>query len=501
MLTRRLALTVAVAALAAGCARGEPSGRRSAHARVACVGCHRGATADSGQAAVPDAACASRRCHPDGGPDTARVAMVTFSHRRHGAGGAIAASCAACHTHQTVSSRGRPVLKADASSCALCHFAELAGGREAPCATCHGNPRHTRLTSQGVPLAHAAIADARVPCTRCHYQLLDGTGAVAEARCSTCHRGAAATAALPADSAHARHAGLTCRACHEPVRHRVVAMSTSVELRCSDCHAARHRRPIPSDTAPSSSCADCHTAVHQEEQRLVLGLLPGEELRPSTMFMGGVTCRSCHVAPGSPGPRAGVPLVATEAACTGCHGPAWTGILARWRRGYARREGWVTAYIADAERALGRAGAPAHLRARLREARGLLAFARAAGPLHNLPMSDRIMRHALALIANTYTIAGLDVPAPPELGPPVAAGSCIGCHYGIEEAPAARDFAGRRTATHADHVLRAQLSCDACHAAGAPPPGLPDTLWMDTLRTDRGGRARARGPRQRGGRG
>ena len=51
-----------------------------------------------------------------------------------------------------------------------------------------------------------------------------------------------------ADSLHKGHVGYSCSACHEPVRHRVVAMSTSVALACGDCHASRHRRPIPEDT-------------------------------------------------------------------------------------------------------------------------------------------------------------------------------------------------------------------------------------------------------------
>jgi hypothetical protein len=204
------------------------------------------------------------------------------------------------------------------------------------------------------------------------------------------------------------------------------------------------------------------------------------------MFMGGVTCRSCHVTPGQAGPRAGQPLRANEAACTGCHGAQWAGILGRWRRGYERRDVWVGAYVRAALSAAGDSGrAPAAL-AQLRQAQGLLAFLRAAGPLHNLPASDRIMRHALDLAARSYRTAGLAVPTPPELGPPVQTGSCLSCHYGIEEVGAERDSATGRPMSHADHLFKAFLPCDACHAVGAPPPGLPDSLWIDTARVVRG---------------
>lgn len=481
-------LLAAVAALAAGC------GRRGAppvdpHAQVACVGCHRGAAADSGRASVPDAGCTANGCHP-AGADSMRLRTVTFLHREHGRGSGRVVPCASCHTHAP----GSTVLRADTTACALCHAKDLTetGGRQPDCRTCHAHPRHTPHTSQGVPISHAQLDDEQVPCTRCHYQVVEGNPAQTD-HCRGCHRDSTVLAARSADSLHAGHRGYACSSCHAPVRHRVVAMSTSVELNCTDCHKPGHkRRNHPADIVPTARCAGCHTDVHAAEQRLILGLLPGEPIRPSPMFMGGVTCRSCHVAPGQPGPRMGHPLKANEAACTGCHGRQWAGILPRWRRGYERREGWVTAYLDTASRALGDPARAPTAGAQLRDARALLAFLRTAGPLHNLPASDRIMRHALELGARAYRSAGRVAPALPELGPPVLAGSCMSCHYGIEEVQADRDSTTGRALRHSDHLFKAYLTCDACHAVGAAPPGLPDSLWIDTTRLDRGGPARRR---------
>ena len=487
MLARRHAL-LALAALAttlAGC------GRRSGtapdpHEKVACVGCHRSLAADSGRGPVPDEGCTSRNCHPGGGPDTARVALVRFAHRAHPDGRGATVTCAACHTHAP----GSAAMTTDTTACALCHVTDLAearGGRQPNCRSCHANPQHAPTTSQGVPISHAQIDAEHVPCTRCHYQVLEGNAAQVD-KCAGCHRDTVVAAVRSADTLHATHPNFRCEACHGPVRHRVVAMSTSVELDCLECHRFGHRRPNhPADIVATARCAGCHTDVHAAEQRLILGLLPGEPIRPSPMFMGGVTCRSCHVAPGQPGPRAGRPLVSNEAACTGCHGSQWTGILSRWRRGYQRREAWVGAYIAAAVRAAGDSARPAAARAQVRQAQSLLAFLRAAGPLHNLPASDRIMRDALDLAYRSYRTAGLSAPARPELGPPVQTGTCLSCHYGIEEAGAERDSTSGRQLSHADHLFRAFLPCDACHAVGAAPPGLPDSLWIDTTRLDRGG--------------
>jgi hypothetical protein len=496
---------------------------RDPHADVACAGCHRGVVADTGRATVTLASCDRAGCHAEvrADADTARMAMVRFTHRAHGAdSGVTAVPCATCHTHTD----GSTAMVTDSAACALCHAPEILAGSKPQCLSCHPDPMHTRQTSQGVPIAHGEIQDARIPCTRCHYDLLDGRPGQAAAGCRDCHRDTVRTrpalrlldslgarrappardtaatlryaldrgriAAL-ADTLHRGHLGYTCSACHAPVRHRVVAMSTTVALACGDCHASRHRRPIPEDTIPSARCDDCHEGTHAQEQRLILGLLPDEPIRPSPMFMGGVTCRSCHVRPGAPTLRPGQSLVATEGSCTGCHGAQWHGYLGLWQRGYQRREGWALRYIEGAERVTADSALPSSARVRVRRAKTLMAFLRAAGPLHNLPASDRIMRDAVDLAAQAYEAAGRAAPVLPEFGPPVRTGTCISCHYGVEELRADRDTVTGRQFTHGDHMVRGGLACDNCHAAGAAPPGIPDTLWIDTTRTDRGPRRRA----------
>jgi cytochrome c3-like protein/class III cytochrome C family protein len=512
----RLCVSASLLALAA-CAPRSPD----PHARVACAGCHRGAVADTGRAAVPNAGCDRAGCHApvSAEADTARMVMVRFRHRTHGADSVRAAvPCATCHTHRP----GESTMVTDSAACALCHVTDIASVRAPRCMTCHPNPSHQRLTSQGVPISHAQILGEGVPCTRCHYELLAGRPDATVTGCRDCHRDSRITApvlalldslrprrgpllrdtaavrrseastvrlAALADSLHRSHTGYACATCHAPVQHRIVAMSTSVVLSCADCHTRAHRRPIPADTSASAKCSDCHEGVHAEEQRLILGLLPDEPIRPSPMFMGGVTCRSCHVQPGAPPLRPGQSLVASEAACTGCHGDQWRGVLPRWRRGYHRRETWATAYIDGAARVTADSAANPGARAKVRRATALLAFLRAAGPLHNLPASDRIMRDAIRLAGEAYASAGTPRAAP-LMGPPVTTGTCISCHYGIEEVAADRDSVTGRQFTHGDHMVSGGLACDNCHAAGAPPPGLPDSLWIDTTRADRSPRRR-----------
>jgi hypothetical protein len=394
--------------------------------------------------------------------------MVRFGHRAHG--GSDTVPCASCHTHRS----GSTELASDPAACALCHYQDIAGTTAEPdCSACHARPQHTRLTSQGVPIAHADLDSARVSCTRCHYQLVDRPVRSGREPCSACHT-------EPVrdwdDTLHSSHSGFACGACHEPVRHRVVAMSTTVNLSCADCHATRHRRPVPGDTVAGRRCEDCHGETHSEAQRLVLGLLPDEPIRPSPMFMGGVTCKSCHVTPGSPPPEPGSRLVTGDAACTGCHGAQWAGYLARWRRGYSRRREMVDEYLSAAGSALG-PGAAGAAASRLREAAALLKFIDRGGPLHNLAATDRFMRRALELGSSSYAAASRPVAAPPQLGPPVTPGSCLACHYGIEEHPLGRDSLTGRPVTHAMHLFGGGLACSSCHAVGAAPPGIPDSSW------------------------
>jgi hypothetical protein len=479
---RRVLLPAAAVALAGAAVLlmscGRIGGRRTAHDRLACAGCHREAQTVEGRSSVPNTACGNAGCHTDGGGDTARLVMVTFRHKDHPAPGGGTVPCAACHVHP----RGLRTLRADGEACALCHQQQIAS--DSGCALCHPQPRHERRTSQGIPVSHAAVTEARISCTRCHYQLLDGTGAVAAARCRDCHLDADTTKLIPADSAHATHRDYACTACHGTMRHRIVAMSASVRLVCTDCHARGHLRPIPADTSRTATCDACHRNVHAAQQRLMIGVVPGEPLEPTVMFMGGLSCRSCHARSGAAAPRPGESLRGSDASCVGCHGVKWTGYLATWNRGYARRREWVLGYLRQARTAVSAAGANAGALTRIAQGQAFVAEVDSAKPVHNLQAADELLRRALTEGVQAYRAAGLAPAREPQLGPPARRGSCMSCHYGVEERPAELDSTSGQRLRHADHMFRAALPCEACHAAGAAPPGISDSLWIDTNRLE-----------------
>jgi hypothetical protein len=432
---RRLAWAAAtILGALAGCTGEDRLAPGEPHARLTCAACHQGGRADVGRAAVPTSACAG--CHRDHGPAVVRLASASFPHRDHGAWGDVVASCAGCHTHD----RGAEPLRASVDACALCHAPQMSDGDAQHCAQCHGAPGRIQLTSQGVAVAHAALPVLTVGCTRCHYDVADPPTGVPLARCAACHtRLADATAAGIAENLHPVHSGLTCTACHDAGAHHIRAMSSVVALVCADCHQTAHELDTRGGWPSSRVCADCHGGIHAAQQQLFLGLVPFGPARPSSKFVAGMSCRSCHVPPagaatGVSGPDP-VPYTirGTAEACAGCHLPEYATVLRWWLTGVEQRAAATDAYVARAERALSTTSpvtpAADSARALLAGARALLSLVREAGGHHNVELSDRLFRESLARSELAYRVLRRTPPPAPALGTPPHMGLCTGCHY------------------------------------------------------------------------
>jgi hypothetical protein len=430
-------LIVLAALLLAGCqprmaADGDP------HAGIACAGCHNGGRADFGRAAVPAASCTASGCHEDGGPRTVELATARFEHRAHGADADIVPSCAGCHTHPD----GGTPLRASVDACAICHLAAVAGEEQArqqqECRSCHQEPRHVSLTSAGIPVPHASLPWMEIGCVRCHYDVADPPVEVGAARCAECHRDVReATRRGVGTDLHPTHAGLTCTACHASGTHHVRALSSAVSLVCSDCHTRAHDVALtpwmleggPAPWHASATCIDCHHAVHRPQQQLLLGMLPGiqEQTLASEKFLGGMTCRSCHVPPVAGAAPPADPIRGQAWACASCHGDAYRDVLDWWLEGLASRLRRTGAYVAAAERDL--AAGSDSARAMVASAREIVALVREAGGQHNLELADRLFRESVRRTQAAYVTDGRHPPPAPPLGASPHAGLCSGCHY------------------------------------------------------------------------
>lgn len=399
------------------------------HGELTCAACHQGARADRGRAAVPRAACTASGCHEDAGPAWVELANARFGHRDHASNAAIRASCAGCHTH---ADETEP-LHASVDACAVCHLSEVAGEEAQDCRLCHQQPQHVQQTSQGVPVPHSTLPWIETGCVRCHYDVAEPPVDVRTRLCADCHVDLTeVTRAGIGVDLHPVHSGNTCTACHEAETHHVRAMSSAVDLMCPDCHNREHAVTLADDWNVSATCSTCHRSTHAAQQRLLLGLLPGEngQASPSTKFLAGLTCRSCHLSPGVA--TATEPIRGQARACAGCHRDEYEAVLEWWLDGLVQRQAGADAYVADARAALGgfRQDTVHQL---LDRADRLLQVVREAGGQHNLELSDGIFRRSVEMARTAYTLAGRSAPQPPEFGTEPHAGLCSFCHYRTDE--------------------------------------------------------------------
>jgi hypothetical protein len=399
------------------------------HADLACAACHQGATGERGRAKVPEATCTSAGCHGDRGPAEVRFATVTFPHRDHGAGAAVELTCAACHTHN----RGEDPIRASVDACALCHVGQLTGAEPGECRLCHQDPDHSLLTSQGVAVSHSQLPWIEIGCVRCHYDLASPDLGVEAQTCRQCHDQLERLhqRAVGRDL-HPLHAGLTCTACHARNIHHMEAMSSAVDLVCADCHMEAHEVELKAGGAPPSAfCSECHMGVHAPQQRLLLGIRPDGRTLPAEHFIAGITCRSCHIATERAAAEPTMPIRGQAAACAGCHEREYEQVLRWWIDGVNLRVASTTQYLDRAARQL--AQAPDTAVTLVRMSQEMVRLIADAGGQHNLELSDRLMREAVAQGQDAYRLAGLTPPAAPDLGRVPHTGLCSYCHYDPRE--------------------------------------------------------------------
>lgn len=424
----RLLLSAALVALVAGCdiVERDPA---DPHTDLACAACHQGPTGERGRAMVPEATCTSAGCHGDRGPAEVRFATVTFPHRDHARGAPVQLTCSGCHTHD----RGEDPIRASVDACALCHVGQLTGAEPQECRLCHQDPDHSILTSQGVAISHSQLPWIEIGCVRCHYDVAGPDLAVSVQTCRQCHDQLERLhqRAVGLDL-HPLHAGVTCTGCHARNIHHLEAMSSAVDLVCADCHAEAHRITLTRPNQPPSSlCSDCHTGVHAAQQRLLLGIRPDGRTMPAEHFIAGITCRSCHIATERAAADPTVPIRGQAAACASCHEREYEQILRWWVDGVQVRAASSGRYIEQASLRL--AQAPDSAVRLIRMSREMVGLVADAGGQHNLELSDRLMREAVAHVQQAYRLAGLVPPPSPDLGRVPHTGLCSYCHYDPRE--------------------------------------------------------------------
>ncbi len=399
------------------------------HADLACAACHQGPRGERGRAMVPEATCTSAGCHGDRGPAEARFGTVTFPHRDHGHGSPVPITCSGCHTHD----RGEEPIRATVDACALCHVGQLTGAEPQECRSCHVDPDHSILTSQGVAISHSQLPWIEIGCVRCHYDLVSPDVGVSPQTCRQCHTDLERLQARAVGlDLHPVHSGLTCTACHTSDIHRMEAMSSAVDLVCADCHQEAHGQALPRPGVPPAEfCTDCHVGVHAPQQRLLLGIRPDGRTMPAEHFVVGITCRSCHIPTARTAEAPGDAIRGQATACASCHEREYERILTWWIDGVDVRMAAVRQYLDRASLQL--VEPPDTSTILLRMSAEMIGLIADAGGQHNLELSDRLLREAVVGVQDAYRLAGRSPPPPPDLGRVPHSGLCTYCHYDPRE--------------------------------------------------------------------
>jgi hypothetical protein len=393
------------------------------HGPLPCTACHTGALMGDRVASVPRTTCTAAGCHQEGGPSNVSTGTATFRHLDHGTTSEIALSCAGCHTHDA----GREPLRVSVDGCALCHLSDIAGSQPGDCRLCHQQPAHVAMTSQALPIPHSALPWVETGCVRCHYDVAEPPTRVGLAKCEDCHgRDQAVIGRGIGTDLHPAHTSVTCVSCHQRDAHRVRAMSSAVQLVCGDCHSREHDVTLGVDWTSDATCASCHETVHQPQQRLLLGMLPGAQATPSSKFIAGMTCRSCHIRVPGADPSE-VAIRGQAEACASCHQTEYRRVLDWWLEGTRTRTRTMSAWVARASRDL--AQAPDTARGLVAGAEAMIQLVAEAGGQHNLEATDRIFRESVDRVQRAYGLSGRVAPTPPELGSPAHEGTCSYCHY------------------------------------------------------------------------
>ncbi|MCB9597288.1 MAG: cytochrome c3 family protein [Sandaracinaceae bacterium] len=275
-------------------------------------------------------------CHEPHAPKpTGAVCRTCHEGVQHGSGlpGAHT-NCLSCHDAHG----GRPD---SASACGACHqdaHGEAAASRTSHrrCTTCHephGPPRQGAATScANCHQAVAALVSTRVAgvpaqhrCDGCHQPHRFGAGALALARCASCHAAAVAEGAS--------HRG-ACEGCHEPhgapgaraarceTCHEAVHPEVGGHQRCEGCHT-----PHQPAAAATSNCRGCHAQVVARAARWPTnGPHDGEcaACHATHDEASTVACATCHLEQSARDHTGG------HASCTGCHAPHAQAPPASW---------------------------------------------------------------------------------------------------------------------------------------------------------------------------
>ncbi|MCC7199508.1 MAG: hypothetical protein IT483_08370 [Gammaproteobacteria bacterium] len=256
---RRTDFALEGAHLSVACTDCHKQGKKWREARAACADCHEKSDAHRGQLGRDCASCHGKQSWAGGRFDHGKTRFaLTHSH--------ATIACDACH----LGGRYKPTP----ARCVACHAPDdtHAGARGQDCGGCHTTEAWDKSRFDHAKTGFALLGrHVVIACGTCHKsgRLEDDL----PRDCQGCHR---------ADDSHAGRFGLDCSKCHGNDSWKVKAYDHAARtgvpldarhatLSCHACHTTDIKRQ-----APRKACADCHRQVDPHAGKL------------------GSTCDKCH---------------------------------------------------------------------------------------------------------------------------------------------------------------------------------------------------------------
>ncbi len=364
--------------------------------------------------------------------------------------------CTSCHSQIVVGTH----IEVTESTCYLCHFKHAEGQRGplplGDCTTCHEVPKKD-IQFQGFTFNHQDFVGARhVSCEKCHLDVVQGEGQAPRERCYTCHNQPERLAKYDDVSfmhdAHVAKRKVDCTRCHLEIKHG---------LKVSKVRFMEY------------NCQVCHSAIHSSPREMFMGEGgKGAPTTPSHMFAARLDCLACHVQPKgaeSGKGKDGTTFIASEKACTSCHGDQYKGMLRDWKGTFEIMIRDIDPRLQAARQALERAeakrGQGAQARKLFEDARYNIDFVKIGKGVHNPFYASELIQVADRNLDHLFRLVGEPPPPLPEQSP-IKGGYCaLLCHAkaGVK-LPPETSLQGVRL-PHTRHAFEFGLACTTCHSA------------------------------------
>ncbi|MBC8412966.1 MAG: NapC/NirT family cytochrome c [Nitrospira sp.] len=274
------------------------------------------------RARISDRSCNTSNCHRDEKNISKKISFLEKTPYVHNSHNDVTIEgqplhCDSCHQHV----RAEKHFEVTSSVCYLCHFkkSQLNEGKD-NCSLCHAIPTGSIVKqiadespSDAKTITHQSLAEAKVPCRNCHYQIVQGKGGIKTDDCTNCHEYSPETISKSDDkkamhTIHVSDQNAGCFDCHERIEHKNMEPPDLVRLDCQGCHPDHHRYAA--------------MLLRGDEK----GIVP---LTPALMQSVGTTCTGCHTKVTEV--KGEVTLTGSAKTCSACHTAKHEGMVEEWK--------------------------------------------------------------------------------------------------------------------------------------------------------------------------